>query len=137
MFILSSEFHEILSDRNPLMPKYYVSSGNFQLVIEADHPRGAAIWAVHRCLSAVTPFLSEHDDERALDCRITGGELSYQAAEPQRRLGETLQISEQGFGGADLQEVATLPIVAEWSRLLVALDRLQRQLQSSSAEQAV
>jgi hypothetical protein len=137
MFVLSIEFHETLSARNQLMPKYYVSSGNFQLVIEADHPRAAAIWAVHRCLSAVTPFLSEHEGENALACRITGGELSYQAAEPQRRLGETLQISEQGFGGADQQELATLPIVAEWSLLLVALDRLQRQLQSPSAEQAV
>lgn len=103
------------------MPKYYVSSGNFQFVLEADHPRAAAIWAVQRCLSAVTPFVSERDEADAAD-------LCYEAAEPQRRLGDTIRVSEQGFGGADEQELATLPVVAEWSRLLVALDRLQRQL---------
>jgi len=111
------------------MPKFYVSSGNFQLVIEADHPRAAAIWAVHRCLSTVTPFVSERDD-------AIGGELCYQSAEPQRRLGETLQISERGFGSEDRQQMATLPVVAEWSRLLVALDRLQQQMQGPSADQA-
>jgi hypothetical protein len=95
------------------MPKYYVSSGNFQLIIEADHPRAAAIWAVHRCLSAVTPFISEREESA-----------------PQRRLGETINVSEQGFGGADERELATLPVVAEWSRMLVALDRLQQQLDS-------
>jgi hypothetical protein len=136
MFILSIEFHKALSDRNPLMPKFYVSSGNFQLVIEANHPRAAAIWAVHRCLATVAPFLSEHDKENTIDSHAPRGELSYQAAEPQRRLGETLQISERGFGGEDQQELATLPIVAEWSRLLVALDKLQQQLQGPSAEQA-
>ena len=103
------------------MAKFYVTSGNFQLLIEADHPRAAAIWAVHRCLSAVTPFVSEQDDEN---------ELCYEAAEPQRRLGETMQVSERGFGGEDTQEMATLSVVAEWSRLLVALDRLQKRLEA-------
>jgi hypothetical protein len=107
------------------MPKYYVSSGNFQLIIEADHPRAAAIWAVHRCLSAVTPFVSEQYDENTIDSDVIA-----ETTEPQRRLGETVCVSEQGFDGADEQELATLPVVAEWSRLLVALDRLQQQLNS-------
>ena len=105
------------------MPKFYVSSGNFHLIIEADHPRAAAIWTVHRCLSAAAPFVSEQDEANA-------SKLSYEAAEPQRRLGDDIRVSEHGFGGADEQEVATLPVIAEWSRLLVALDRLQARLQA-------
>jgi hypothetical protein len=115
------------------MPKFYVSSGNFHLIIEADHSRAAAIWAVHRCLSAVTPFVSEREDERTLgENAVEPGTLCYEAAEPQRRLGHSVHVSEQGFGGADEQELATLPVVAEWSRLLVALDRLQQGLQAAA-----
>ena len=100
------------------MPKFYVRSGSLQLVIDADHARAAAIWGVHRCLAQVTPFGDEEN--------VAG--RSYEATVPQRQLGETISVSECGFGGEDTQEMATLPVVAEWSRLLVALDRLHGQL---------
>ena len=54
--------------------------------------------------------------------------LSYEAPIAHRKLGETISISEQGFGGADSQELATLPIVAEWTRLLVAIERIYAEL---------
>jgi len=107
------------------MPKFYVSSGNLNLVVEADHARAAAIWAVHRCLSPVAPFVNDEDD--SLDCEATD-QLSYESAQPQRKLGDTIHVSERGFGNDDQREFATLPIVAEWSRLLVAIDRLQQEL---------
>lgn len=103
------------------MAKFYVSSGNLQLVIEADHAGAAAIWAVHRCLSQVTPFGDEESPTK-------NERLSFQSVAPQRRLGGTIEISERGFGGDDTRELATLPVVAEWSRLLVAVDRLYEQL---------
>ncbi|WP_145099726.1 hypothetical protein [Anatilimnocola aggregata] len=109
------------------MPKFYVSSGNLNLIVEADHARAAAIWAVHRCLSQVTSF--DGEDDNTVAGQLAGSEsLSYESAEPQRKLGETINVSERGFGSDDKQELTTLPIVAEWSRLLVALDRLQQQL---------
>lgn len=101
------------------MPKFYVATGNLNLVIEADHARAAAIWAVHRCLSQVMPFAGEEAEN---DSR-----RSHQAADSHYALGETIAVSERGFGGADEQQFPTLPVVAEWSRLLVALDRLQQE----------
>lgn len=103
------------------MPKFYVASGNLRLVIEADHARAAAIWAVHRCLSQALPFAGEQAESE-------DSQRSYQSAESHYVLGETIAVSERGFGGSDEQQLATLPIVAEWSRLLVALDRLQRDM---------
>lgn len=101
------------------MAKFYVTTGNLQLVIEADHAHAAAIWAVHRCLSQVMPFASATAEDDS---------LSYESAAPHRHLGETIIVSERGFAGEDKQEFATLPVVAEWSKLLVALDRLQQDL---------
>ncbi len=106
------------------MPKFYVSSGNMQLVIEADHVRAAAIWAVHRCLSQVTPFVGE--DANTIDSHVVHD----------RKLGESIHVSERGFGGSDEQSLATLPVVAEWSRLLVALDRLQQEMTAGSEQAA-
>jgi hypothetical protein len=104
-----------------IMAKFYVASGNLQLVIEADHARAAAIWAVHRCLSQAMPFAGEEAEEN-------NSPRSYQSADSHYVLGDTIAVSERGFGGADEQQLATLPVVGEWSRLLVALDRLQQQL---------
>ena len=50
------------------MPKFYVQSGNVELVTTAIHSRGAAIWGVHRTLSQSLPFLcDETTDVLALD----------------------------------------------------------------------
>ena len=51
------------------MAKFYVSSGNFQLVVNADDAQAAAIWGVHRCLTPIVPHVSEHgeaDSDKAL-----------------------------------------------------------------------
>lgn len=108
------------------MPKFYVNSGNMNLIVEADHPRAAALWTVHRCLIPVAPFVSD-DEEDSLGESLTES-LSYESAEPHRKLGETVNVSERGFGSRDEQVFATLPLVAEWSRLLVAIDRLHQEL---------
>ncbi len=102
------------------MAKFYVASGNLQLVIEADNARAAAIWAVHRCLSQVLLFTAEEAEEDSTH--------SYESADSHYMLGDTIAVSERGFGGADEEKLATLPVVAEWSRLLVALERLQQRL---------
>jgi hypothetical protein len=108
------------------MPKFYVSSGNFHLIVEADDARAAAIWAVHRCLSPLVPHVSEQD-ELTDDVQRDAG-WSYQAPVSHWQLGEMICVSEQGFGGVDTEELRTLSIVAEWTRLLAALEQLQEQL---------
>jgi len=103
------------------MPKFYVQSGNLQLVTTATDPRAAAIWAVHPALSASLPFLS--DTHPAQTPRA-----SPRASLPQPQLGETLDVHEQGFGRPDNLAFETLPIVTEWTQLLTAVDRLQKRL---------
>lgn len=104
------------------MAKYYVSSGNFQLVVSADDARGAAIWGVHRCLAPLVPHLSEQ--EECEDVAQAEAGQPQEATVVYRRLGETIRVSERGFESADSVELPTLSVVAEWSRLLLAIERL-------------
>lgn len=97
------------------MPKFYVQSGNVELVTTAIHSRGAAIWGVHRTLSHSLPFLcDETTDVLALN-DVT-------------RLGDTIRVSERGFDRDDAVDFDTLEIVSEWNQLLVAIDRLHERL---------
>jgi hypothetical protein len=99
------------------MPKFYVHSGSHQLITTATDPRAAAIWAVHRTLSPSLPFLTGTEP---------GASPNTPAPKPQ--LGETIAVSERGFGSAESHEFDALGIVTEWSQLLLAVDRLQKRL---------
>jgi hypothetical protein len=101
------------------MPKFYVESGNFQLVCHARNARAAAIWAVHRAMNQMLPFLSEE----------------WAAAAAPVVLGELIKTNERGFGRSDAALHDTFDVVSEWNRLLVALDKLQED--SSSEATAV
>ena len=100
------------------MPKFYVQSGNVELVTTAIHCRGAAIWGVHRTLSHSLPFLCDETTD-------------YLALDGLTRLGDTIRVSEQGFDREDASEFDTLEIVSEWNQLLVAIDRLHERLDSA------
>jgi hypothetical protein len=49
------------------MPKYYVQSGNLEMILQAHDSRCAAIWAIHRTLSPSLTFLREEAGERGFD----------------------------------------------------------------------
>ncbi len=98
------------------MPKFYVQSGTLQLVTTATDPRAAAIWAVHRALAPTLPFLNHADSAPA------------PRSSPHAQLGEVIVVSEQGFASLDDIQFETLTIAAEWTQLLVVVDRLQRRL---------
>jgi hypothetical protein len=93
------------------MAKFYVQSGNVEMVLQARDCRCAAIWATHRTLGSSLPFLCEEAEGYAYLADIT-------------RLGETIRVSERGFDRDDAFEFDTLEVVGEWNQLLVALDRL-------------
>lgn len=97
------------------MPKFYVQSGNVELILQAHDSRCAAIWAVHRTLSQSLPFLCEEASDYAAIADLT-------------RLGDLIAVSERGFDRDDAACFETLEIVTEWNQLLVALDRLQERI---------
>jgi hypothetical protein len=94
------------------------------MVLQAKDNRSAAIWAAHRTLSQTLPFLCDDADDYLQLADLT-------------KLGETMQVSQQGFAGRDRVEYQTIDVVQEWNRLLVALDRLQDRLDQGGAREAV
>jgi hypothetical protein len=99
------------------MPKYYVECGNFRIVTHAKNARGAAIWAMHRAMGQVLPFLSE----------TTASEMAAPVV-----LGELIKTNERGFGRGDATVHDTFDVVSEWNRLLVALDKLDEDVSSET-----
>ena len=94
------------------MAKFYVQSGNLEVVLQAHDSRCAAIWAVHKTLGQTLPFLCEEAGDYVELADLT-------------RLGDSVSVSERGFDRTDADVFETLDIVTEWNQLLVALDRLQ------------
>ena len=107
------------------MPKFYVQSGSLQLITTATDPRAAAIWAVHRALAPALPFLSEEEG--------AASEPHSMGSSTPAALGETMHVSERGFGRADGVSLETLEVVTQWNQLLLAVDRLQKRLAASEA----
>jgi hypothetical protein len=107
------------------MPKFYVQSGDVEMVLQANDSRCAAIWAVHRTLSQSLPFLCENAADYAAIADLT-------------RLGDAIAVSERGFDRPEARWYDTLDIVTEWNQLLAALDRMQEAIDlaaySGSAE---
>lgn len=103
------------------MAKFYVESGTLRLVSEADDARGAALWAVHHALEQVLPVCPEDPqtaEEKAARIRERGCDV----------LAATLAVSERGFGRDDAERFDTAELFVEWHQLMVALSRLERQL---------
>jgi len=101
------------------MPKFYVQSGNLEMVMQAHDSRCAAIWAVHRTLGQTLPFLCEEASDFAELADLT-------------RLGDCVTVSQRGFDRNDADVFETLDIVTEWNQLLVALDRLRSRIPASA-----
>ncbi|HEY2412858.1 MAG TPA: hypothetical protein VGI40_11480 [Pirellulaceae bacterium] len=99
------------------MAKFYVQSGTVKMILEARDSRCAAIWAAHRKLNETLPFLGGEEPSNATNTNASG-------------LAETMCVSQRGFDRKDATVFQTLDIVSEWSRLLVALDRLSARVQS-------
>jgi hypothetical protein len=98
------------------MAKFYVESGNVRTVISANNSRGAALWAAHRTLSDVLPFVGAENENP-----------TNENGEP-FKLGETVRVSQRGFGRPESREYPTLALISEWSQLIVALSRLEQDL---------
>ena len=97
------------------MAKFYIQSGDYRLVVQANTARGAALWAVHRTLSQVLSFTDNPTTPE-------------QAAAPAGRLGESVTVHEQGFDRPDGQQYETFGLIHQWNQLMTAIDRVQQEL---------
>ncbi len=104
------------------MAKFYVQSGNLKMVLQARDSRCAAIWAAHRTLGDSLPIVKETTAEGTTTIETPAEEVTTNAEVS--RLAETIRVSQRGFDRRDSTVYETLEIVSEWSRLLVALERL-------------
>jgi hypothetical protein len=96
------------------MPKYYVQSGNHQMVMTAADPQAAALWLIHCALHEILPAYDDtslSEDERC-EIAVMQGLL---------KLDNTVAINERGFDRADSQQVDVLEIINIWHQLMSAL----------------
>ena len=77
------------------MPKFYVESGEFQLVADAENAHDAAVCAFHT--------FCERQSKVLLDASSEADDLQ-----------ETMRVNEQGFGRSNAQVFDTLDVLAAW-----------------------
>lgn len=104
------------------MAKYYTKSGTLQMVVQADSPRKAALWAVHRTLEQVLPICDSDE--------LTAEEKQARAlAKGVDILDDEIALDERGFQrvleGEAQWEFSTAEVVLEWYQLLAAVERIQ------------
>lgn len=111
------------SKKETVMAKFYVESGTLQMITDAEDSRGAALWALHRCMEQVFPVcgsdpLGPEDKRSRLDQR--GCDV----------LDATIAVSQRGFGRPDAEQFDTPELFVEWNQLVTAVARLERALQT-------
>lgn len=102
------------------MPKFYVQSGNLKMVLHAHNRRGAALWAMHRSMSQLLPFLADDAD------------VETPPPSPPVALAGKIVVSERGFDRPEGQPFDTFEIAVEWNQLLTALSRLERDMMTTA-----
>lgn len=101
------------------MAKYYIQSGTMRATLAAEDSRRAALWAVHQAMQQVLPVYD--------DCDLSAQQKSDHAmVEGMFVLDGKIRLSEQGFDREDAEEMETFEVVAEWNKLMIALDRLEK-----------
>lgn len=100
------------------MAKFYIQSGNFRRVVAADSSRKAAVWAVHEVMQQIVPT---EDSPNLQPAR-----KEQEDAQPILVLSGKLRVDERGFDRFDAKEIPTMEVVAEWTQMVMTLDRLQR-----------
>ena len=93
------------------MAKFYVESGSVQAVVDCMDVEGAALWAVNQVMDEMDS-MDFFDEEDAVHHASESG---------CHHLGETIRISEQGFGRGDAAVVETASALQEWFELCRAV----------------
>lgn len=105
------------------MAKYYVESGTMQLVTEAEDNRGAALWAIHRCMEQVLPVCPDDPQQPSEKAHKLHERGCYV-------LDNQICVSERGFGREDAARFETSEVFVEWNQLMMAIAQLERGMQT-------
>ena len=121
------------------MPKYYIQSGQVSYIVGACDVEGAALWTMHRIMDEkICDYEDEIlEDEADLfdlpidDKAVTGvpEAVPYEAMlNGLAMFGQTIRVSQIGFGRDDAGELETEEIFHQWRQLMQAVDRLHDRL---------
>ncbi len=113
------------------MGRYFVQSGQFQMVVQADTHQGAALWAVHQALTNTLPFLG--DSTNGMNSPGTSNQRESCRADS-NRLESWIDVSQVGSPDGEDHRYDTLEVVTEWNQLIVALTRIENQYLSRHDE---
>jgi hypothetical protein len=102
------------------MAKFYVESGTLRAIVDSADADRAALWAIHTAMEQVMPLdaVGEVSLEQTCD------------ASDHVSLGESIQLSEIGFGREDALQIDTFEAFQHWNQLFVAMEKLQKLLLS-------
>ena len=122
------------------MAKYYIQSGDISFIVCACDTEGAALWVMHRIMDEKICDFEEAKAQWNDDSNPNGGDvlpiedhhmmdipqaIPYDAMlEGLVEFGETIQVSERGFGRNEAGELKTEDIFHQWRQLMLAVDRL-------------
>ncbi|MDG1874713.1 MAG: hypothetical protein P8J27_12430 [Mariniblastus sp.] len=121
------------------MAKYYIQSGKVSFVVCACDVEGAALWTMHRIMDEkICDFEDEliSQDIDPFSLPISETEITdvpeaipYEAMlNGLAQFGESIQVSQRGFGRTDAGELQTEDIFQQWRQLMQAVDRLHDRL---------
>lgn len=126
------------------MSKYYIQSGQVSFVVCACDVEGGALWAMHRVMDEKIcdfedsllqidqdPFAVDPFDLPISETEIEGvpEAIPYEAMlNGLSQFGESINVSERGFGHSDAGVLETEEIFHQWRQLMQAVDRLHDRL---------
>ncbi len=123
-----------------LMAKFYIQSGKVSFIVCASDTEGAALWVMHRIMDRkICEFeqaQADWADQSSGDCdAIEDPSIDVPQAIPYDAMldglaefGESISLSERGFGRNEAGELKTEDIFHQWRQLMLAVDRLHDEL---------
>ena len=106
------------------MAKFYVTSGEVRVVVQAEDSRTAALWAMHLAmekgvdLDQLDLSLDQREDLARFDLMV--------------RFERWMSVSEIGFDREEAGRFESIEMMIEWNQLAMAVVRLERLIDGDS-----